>query len=43
MKKITDFIVDKRNFDNKFRDTRWDKNYLEQYLSLQHQIRRGIR
>lgn len=43
LREIVEFIVDKRNFDNRFRDTRWDKNYLEQYLSLQHQIRRGIR
>ena len=43
LREIVEFIVDKRNFDNRFRDTRWDKNYLEQYLSLQRQIRRGIR
>ena len=40
LKEIIEFIVDKRNFDNRFRDTRWDKDYLGQYLSLQHQLRR---
>ena len=40
LKEIIEFIVDNRNFDNRFRDTRWDKYYLEQYLSLQHQLRR---
>ena len=43
LREIVEFIVDKRNFDNRFRDTRWDKNYLEQYLSLQHKIGRWIR
>lgn len=40
LREIIEFVVDKRNFDNRFRDTRFDKYYLEQYLSLQHQFRR---
>ena len=41
LKETIEFIVDKRKFDNRFRDTRWDKDYFLQYISLQHQIRRA--
>lgn len=41
LKEIIDFIVDKRKMDGHFRDTRWDKHYLGEYLSLQNHLRRS--
>ena len=41
LKEIINFIVDKRNFDNRFRDTRWDKDYILQYFSLKSYVERG--
>lgn len=41
LREIINFIVDKRNFDNRFRDTRWDKDYILQYFSLKNHVERG--
>lgn len=41
LKDIINFIVEKRNFDGRFRDTRWDKEYLFQYFDLKSHIERG--
>lgn len=43
LREMIEFIVDKRKFDGHFRDTRWDKHYLGEYLSLQHYLRRAIK
>lgn len=43
LKEIIEFIVDKRKFDGRFRDTRWDCRYLEEYLSLQRHLRRSAK
>ena len=43
LREIIEFIVDKRNFDGRFRDTRFDKKYLEEYLNLQYHLRRGMK
>ena len=34
------FVIDKRNFENKFRDTRRDTNRFYEYISLQSHLRR---
>lgn len=38
---LLDFIVDKRNFDMRNKDTSWDDIYLEQYMQLQNFLKRG--
>lgn len=40
LKELIEFVVEKRNFDGRFRDTRWDKQYLGDYLNMLHFIRR---
>lgn len=40
LKEMIEFIVYKRNFEGKFRDTSCDKNYLGEYLSLRNHLRR---
>lgn len=41
LKEIIKFVIDKRKFDNRFRDTRWDSQYFEQYFQLKSHLRRG--
>ena len=41
IKDILDFVVDKRNFDRRNKNTNWDKQYLEQYIYLQSFLKRG--
>lgn len=41
VKESIDFVVEKRNFDGRFRDTRYDAQYWGQYLHLQKYGRRG--
>ena len=41
LKEVIQFVVEKRNFDGRFRDTRYDKLYFEQYLDLQYHLRRS--
>lgn len=43
LREIIEFVVDKRKFDGRFRDTRWDKQYLGEYLNLQSYLRRNKR
>lgn len=43
LREIIEFVVDKRKFDGRFRDTRWDKQYLGEYLNLQNYLRRNKR
>ena len=40
---LIDFVVDKRKMDGHFRDTRWDANYMGEYLSLQNHLRRSAK
>ena len=35
------FVIDKRNFENKFRDTRRDTNRFYEYICLQSHLRRS--
>lgn len=35
------FVVDKRNLDKRFRDTRWDKIYFEEFIYLQNYLRKA--
>lgn len=41
LKESIEFVVDKRNFDNRFRDTRWDEQYFREYIYLQSHLRRN--
>ena len=41
LKEGLDFIVDKRKFDNRFRDTRFDKIYWEEFINYKYAMRRA--
>ena len=41
LREVIDFVVEKRNFDGRFRDTRYDAQYWGQYLHLQKYGKRG--
>lgn len=41
LKESIEFVVGKRDLDGRFRDTRWDNKYWEQYFSLQRYLKNG--
>lgn len=41
LKESIEFVIDKRNFDRRFRDTRWDGQYWCQYYDLNRYVRTG--
>lgn len=43
LREIISFVVDKRRMDGHFRDTRFDTQYLCEYLSLQNHLRRSAK
>ena len=42
LKESIEFVVGKRDLDGRFRDTRWDNKYWEQYFSLQRYLKKEI-
>lgn len=40
IKDLLDFVVDKRNFDRRNKNTKWDNIYLEQYIYLQSSLKK---